>query len=510
MSFTTRQLGANRVNHMPGTPVSCQVKNYTLTPFDGVIKGTDDGDDTQLLRCTDDGVLKVDIINQDNDGTILDVDFKKLDNAIKDIPNDDNSSKLLIVGGKKTDGYDSLELDNDGGLKVSLTNIPNKVAITTDISNALRDTLINENQFEKEQFLVMGGRSDNGEGEATTFKEFKVDESGVLEVVQTELDKAVHPKDTTDKNFLLIGGKDYSSTDNENGNNGETTETTENEEYNYLNVNSNGEINIHTSLTDELHITNNILNKALHEYARGVDDGQFNDRLLAVAAVKNGFYDSLNLNNNGNLKVVDEELGKTIKTSPHDINNKYLSVVDENIIKASKFSEINSGASSDSLQKFIVIGGRSDDGTGDSDSTKFKELKVTDNGVLEITGTINIESDKLNDIASATVRQGDLGNPDTNRSHVSICASYDDTADGSNTTQKPIQSDENGILYVTTKQGKEVKITSDQLEKLVECIVDNDTIDDTEDEKPFLRIKNVDNGEGFILRAIDESIKEIL
>lgn len=482
MSFTTRQLGANRVNHMPGTPVSCQVKNYTLTPFDGVIKGTDDIDDTQLLRCTDEGVLKVDIINKDNDGTILDVDFKNLDNAIKDISSD--NSKFLIVGGKNTDGYDSLHLENNGDLKVSVSNIPDNVSVTTDISTALRDTLINENQVDNEQFLVMGGRSDNGEGETTTFKEFKVDESGVLEVVQTELDKAVHPKDTTDKNFLLIGGKKYSTTDD-----GETTETTETEEYNYLNVNNDGEITVNikngdislgdisldNTKTNPLFVSNDLLGKTIKP------TGNENNKFLIIGG-----------------KVDQTTEFKEIK-----LDSEYnLSVIDENIIKASKFSTINNGDPTND-KRFIVIGGRSDDGTGDSDSTKFKELKVTDNGVLEITGTINIESDKLNDIASATVRQQDLGTPDTDRSHVSICASYDDTADGSNTSQKPIQSDENGILYVTTKQGKEVKITSEQLEKLVECIVDNDTIDATVENKPFLRIKNIDNGEGFIIRAID-------
>ena len=208
MSFTTRQLGANRVCNMPGAPVTCQIKNYTLTPFDGVIKGTKDNEESELLKCTDDGVLKV-------DNTPL-TKLEKVIQAVNtetDLGTGDNKDKILIVGGVKDttddDGnlnfkYDKLNLNSNGDLMVTLEDAT---------QNSTNDSV-------GDKYLVIGGRTDTNENDnsAATFKELKVNDDGVLQTQEQGYKSTTQPVnlEVSPKSVNIRGLKMINEDDNNN------------------------------------------------------------------------------------------------------------------------------------------------------------------------------------------------------------------------------------------------------------------------------------------------------
>ena len=510
MSFTTRQLGANRVNRMPGAPVSCNVTNYTLEEFDGVIKGTDDNHIARKIKCTNTGILNV-------DNTTLD---KALVNTVEKNgelvdPQILITKKFLAIGGRvskdsadanddldeETNGFKELQVDTNGVLSVSVSNandigggggaVTNSALSNLDKALHHYDDIPNEGQGnDNDKLLIVGAhKEDDGDGDPT-YDALNLDSNQNLKVVETNISGAlvntvekngelVDPQILITKKFLAIGGR--VSKDSADANDDLDEETNGFKE---LQVDTNGVLSVSVSNANDIGggggaVTNSALSnldKALHEYGLDVDDTEFNDRLLAVAAVRNNTYDSLNLNNDGNLKVVDEELGKTIKSTGNGNNNN-----------------------------FLAMGGRKwDDNTVETND--FRELKVNEDGVLSVNvdntsidvniknGNLPISSGSLNNIANAIVKKSQLSASNNDPGHMNICAT---TTDDGNDTFKAVKCDSQGTLFVTNKTGEKIKVEND---KLSECILTEDV---NIQNSNYLRVKNIDLGEGVVMRAVD-------
>jgi hypothetical protein len=415
MSFTTRQLGANRVNRMPGAPVSCEVKNYTLKEFDGVIKGTNENNrNAENLTCANGGILNI------NDTT--------LDPAIIDINDtiDDNTNKLVLVGTKGPgNAAKTLTVDGAGALCVIVSNgdaigapafsgAVTNVGLTS-LDKASENTMIkttantNGEVNDHKKFLVMGGRSDNGgTDDPATFKELKVDASGVLSVNITDgafggdisndnLDKlnfndeddlkvvdsnissasentkrkniAGEDVNVTDKKFLVIGGR----SDNGDLNNGVIRVPT----FKELKVDETGVLSVNINSGGGGAVTNdglNNLNSALHDYG---DNNAGTDKLLAIGVLgDDNKYTTLKLNDQGELKV-NSALTSTELTQ-----------------MAGATVEANNPYASPGYH-FSVSGKH----TGETNNISYEPIKVDDEGVVCVktqgTNVVKTENDVL-------------------------------------------------------------------------------------------------------------------
>ena len=454
MSFTTRQLGANRVNRMPGAPVSCEVKNYTLTPFDGVIKGTmDDGVTTKNLKCTNEAILKV-------DDTTLDDAVKGINHGIHN-----DTDKLVMVGARDSNNLaKTLTVDDTTGALCVIVSNGDAIgapafsgAVTnvglTSLDKASENTMIkttantNGEVNDHKKFLVMGGRSDSGGiDEHATFKELKVDASGVLSVNITD---GAFGGDISNDNLdkLNFNGDDLKVVDS--------------------NISSASENTKRKNVAGE---DDNVIDKKFLVIGGRSDNGDLNNGVIRVPTFKELKVDetgvlSVNINSGGGGAVTNDGLNN-LNSALHD------------------YGDNNAGT-----DKLLAIGVLGDD-------NKYTTLKLNDQGELKVNSALT--STELTQMAGATV---EANNPNASPGyHFSVSGKH--TGETNNISYEPIKVDDEGVVCVKTQGTNVVKTENDVLTSLNGVIFENENDPTPGKTTKYLRV-STDQVDGILMKGND-------
>ena len=526
MSFTTRQLGANRVNRMPGAPVSCNVTNYTLKEFDGVIKGTDATQTTQNLRCTDQGILKVDIVNQEDDAATLSVDNATLDEALADgsPPAGETleTKKFLAIGGRifndgdsdgdldtPTNTFKELQVDANGVLSV---NVSGGIAFNGAVTdNNLKQALHNyDGPITKgtttgsDKLLIVGAKQDGTP--ADKYNALNLDVNENLKVVETNISSALGTTDNTGlakspdvSKFLAIGGRIFNDGDSSDDDDVLDTQT---DNFKELQVDTNGVLSVNVTGGGGCAVTNDgldSLNNASKNTQRKNNDDQLEDCSNKQYLVIGGRIDDGELNEGVQKTTTFKELKVDASGVLSVTNNGLASLDNASLSTTSAAADPTTPAQA---SKFLAIGGRVYDSTNTSPETNtFKELQVDEDGKLQV--NTSLTSEALDNLVKSTVKHGDLNSDvltDNNTRYTKISAAYKTDQPGNNVIPKAIQCDSEGILFVKTKDTIGVSTALDECKTTKQNKIDSPEDNNT----PYIRVKHVDDlGEGVVMRAVD-------
>jgi hypothetical protein len=512
MSFTTRQLGANRVNRMPGAPVTCETTHYELSAFDGVIKGTVDGvgGGPQKLKCTNTGILKVDIVNQEEGATSLIVDNKNLDQVIKDI--DGSNDKLLLIGGQKTTdkSYNLLQLDNSGNLNVSVQGggFDGTVAnpALTKLVNALHNHDDDTNFVagdNTDNILVVGGikkTTDENDAEIQKYDTLNLNDNGDLNVF---LEGATQnsKNDSLGNKYLVIGGRTDTNTDNP------ATAT-----FKELKVTDTGALEVSLSLDSETTL-NTDLDDALGD--TGIDDGEnVTTKFLAIGGrvynsndEEQNSFKELKVSGAGvlDVNIDNNDLQVKIKEAGNDANSvgQYQGTNDPH---KTLIGDVNV------RNKIIIHAVDNTDNTGQggppimitcskSDNTNSTSLNVIDERLVDC---INNDGTKLNvtsdDLAKLSETVAGIGASEIPTKHLSVCGKSTDV--DANTPYVAVKVDKEGVVCVKTNGTDTVTVKNDVLTSL-NAVFENEEDPATGTITKYLRVIDKSQRDGILMKGDD-------
>ena len=519
MSFTTRQLGANRVNRMPGAPVTCETTHYELKPFDGVIKGTVDGvgGGPQKLKCTTGGILKVDIANQE-EGVTLNVDNKNLDPVIQDIAN--SNDKLLLIGGEKTGDnktYNLLQLDSSGNLNVSVQDGGFDGTVTnpalTKLENVIQpvDTQTDfGNGDDKDKILIVGGVKDTTDDNLNLkYDTLNLNSNGDLRVSLEEATQNSTKDSVGNNKYLVIGGRTDTNTNTDNP-----------ATFKELKVSDTGALEVSLSdtnltLDSETTLKTN-LDDALGDTGLDGDDTKkflaIGGRVYSNDGEQNLFKElkvsddgvlDVNIDNN-DLQVKIKEAVDASGAQYYGTNDTHKTLIgDVNVRNKIIIHATDNTDNSGQAGHPIMITCKSDNNNSSTSLNVIDErlvhcINTVDPTKLNVTGDLEVTSDDLAKLSDAVAG---LGTSDLPTKHLSVCGKTTD-AQG-NHSYVPVKVDEAGVVCVKTNGNDTVKVENDVFTSLNEVIFESPNDPSPNVTTKYLRVIDKSQRDGILMKGND-------